>query len=260
MAPMPAVRATTIDEYLAPLPADKRAALQWLRRQIKAAAPGAEECISYGIPGFRLDGKLLVHFGAAARHCAFYAGTVIEDYKRELAAYDTSKGTIRFPPDDPLPAALVRKLVTAQIARRAPRRPPTSARAPRRSAIRAGVTPDDFRRIALGMKGAVEGAHMGHPDFRANGRIFATLHGDRQRGMVKLTPEQQQAVVQEHPAAFEPESGAWGREGCTAVRLDAVDGDTLGAAVTLAWQNAANKPTVKAAPRPTPGRAGRREK
>jgi uncharacterized protein YdhG (YjbR/CyaY superfamily) len=131
MAPMPAVKATTIDEYLAPLPADKRAALQWLRRQIKAAAPGAEECISYGIPGFRLDGKLLVHFGAAARHCAFYAGTVIEDYKRELAAYDTSKGTIRFRPDDPPPAALVRKLVKAEIARRPARRRKPAARVAR---------------------------------------------------------------------------------------------------------------------------------
>jgi len=131
MAPMPAVKATTIDDYLAPLPADKRAALQWLRRQIKAAAPGAEECISYGIPGFRLDGKLLVHFGAAAKHCAFYAGTVIEDYARELAAYDTSKGTIRFPPDDPLPAALVRKLVKAQIAKQLARRRKPAARVAR---------------------------------------------------------------------------------------------------------------------------------
>ncbi len=66
MAPMSAPKATTVDEYLATLPADKRAALQWLRRRIRDAAPGAEECISYGIPGFRLDGKLLVHFGAAA--------------------------------------------------------------------------------------------------------------------------------------------------------------------------------------------------
>ena len=131
MAPMPAIKATTIDEYLAPLPADKRAALQWLRRQIKAAAPGAEECISYGIPGFRLDGKLLVHFGAATKHCAFYAGTVIEDYSRELAAYDTSKGTIRFPPDDPLPAALVRKLVKAQIAKQLARRRKPAARVAR---------------------------------------------------------------------------------------------------------------------------------
>ena len=119
MAPMSKVAAGTIDEYLAPLPADKRAALQWLRRQIKAAAPDAEECISYGIPAFRLDGQLLVHFGAAAKHCAFYPGAIVDHFAEELAGYDTSKGTIRFPPDAPLPANLIRTIVRAQIAHRA---------------------------------------------------------------------------------------------------------------------------------------------
>ncbi len=99
----------------------------------------------------------------------------------------------------------------------------------------------DFRRIALGMEGAVESAHMGHPDFRAHGRIFATLHPDKQWGMVKLTPEQQQKLVREHAATFAPENGAWGRQGCTRVRLDAVAEETLGEAMTLAWQNTAKK-------------------
>ena len=120
MAPMSRVTARTIDEYLAPLPPDKRAALQWLRRHIAAAAPGAEECISYGIPAFRLDGKLLVHFAAAAKHCAFYPGAVVESFRHELQGYETSKGTVRFQPGAPLPAALVKKLVKVQIARRAP--------------------------------------------------------------------------------------------------------------------------------------------
>ena len=93
-----------------------------------------------------------------------------------------------------------------------------------------------LRRIALGMKGAIESAHMGHPDFRANGRIFATLHDDPAWGMVKLTPEQQEDFMARSPA-FVPEPGAWGRQGCTAVRLDAVDEDTLGEALTLAWRN-----------------------
>jgi hypothetical protein len=93
------------------------------------------------------------------------------------------------------------------------------------------------------MSGAVEGAHMGHPDFRANGRIFATLHADGRHGMVKLTPEQQREYIHEHPGVFTPESGAWGRQGCTRVRLDAVDAETLGEAMTLAWQNTARKKT-----------------
>lgn len=103
---------------------------------------------------------------------------------------------------------------------------------------------DDFRRIALGMGGAIEGAHMGHPDFRINGRTFATLHPDHLSGMVKLTPDQQDRFTRESSDSFVPENGAWGRGGCTAVRLDSVDEDTLGEAMTLAWQNAASKPVA----------------
>ena len=134
MAPMRTANATTIDEYLAALPADKRAALQFLRRAIKAAAPQAEECISYGIPAFRLDGTLLVHFGAAARHCAFYPGAVVESFRGDLRAYDTSKGTIRFQPDDPLPAGLVKRIVHAQVARRRAGRAVARRARPRRPA------------------------------------------------------------------------------------------------------------------------------
>jgi len=81
------------------------------------------------------------------------------------------------------------------------------------------VRENDFRRIALGMEGAVEGAHMGHPDFRVDNPIFATLHHDREFGMVALTPDQQEQFMRAHPDAFAPESGAWGRAGSTRVRL-----------------------------------------
>lgn len=113
---------TTVDAYLAAVEPVKRAALERLRRTIKAAVPRAEECISYRIPAFRLDGKLLVHFGAAAKHCAFYPGAVLEPFEDDLARFETSKGTIRFQPDDPLPAPLIRKLVKARIARMGGRR------------------------------------------------------------------------------------------------------------------------------------------
>jgi hypothetical protein len=103
------------------------------------------------------------------------------------------------------------------------------------------MTEADFRRIALGMKGAAESSHMDHPDFRANGRIFATLHHDRKWGMVKLTPEQQATFLRDEPAAFKPENGAWGRQGCTGVLLAKVDEDTLGEALTMAWRNVAEK-------------------
>jgi len=130
---MRATAPVSVDEYLAGLSVEKRAALQYLRRAIKAAAPGAEECVSYGIPAFRLDGRVLVYMGAATKHCAFYPGAhPIEAHKKALAAYDTSKGTIRFPPNAPVPAALVRKLVKTRIAEQAARRSASAGRQARR--------------------------------------------------------------------------------------------------------------------------------
>ena len=121
---------------------------------------------------------------------------------------------------------------------------------------------DDFRRIALGMKGAVESAHMGHPDFRVDNRIFATLHADNEWGMVILTPEQQQRFMEEAPKVFVPEAGAWGRQGCTAVRLDIVEEEVLGEAMTLAWRNRVEKSAAKRSkPKPASARrAGARKR
>jgi uncharacterized protein YdhG (YjbR/CyaY superfamily) len=86
--------------------------------------PEAEECISYGLAAFRLNGRPLVAFGATANHCAFYpmSSTTVEAHQDELQGYDTSKGTIRFQADKPLPVALVRKLVRARVAENVGRR------------------------------------------------------------------------------------------------------------------------------------------
>ena len=103
---------------------------------------------------------------------------------------------------------------------------------------------DDFRRIALGMKDAIEGAHMGHPDFRVDNRVFASLRTDKEQrmiGMVILTPDQQQRFVEEAPEAFDPVNGAWGLQGCTNVRLETVGEEQLGEAMTLAWRNRVEK-------------------
>src|ERR1700719_3382920 len=112
----PMAKPRTIDEHLVAVSAEKRAALQRLRKDIRAAAPNAEECISYGLPAFRLNGKFLVAFGAASKHCAFYAGSILNTCNKELKGYDTSSGTIRFQPDRPLPRSLVGRLVKARIA------------------------------------------------------------------------------------------------------------------------------------------------
>jgi uncharacterized protein YdhG (YjbR/CyaY superfamily) len=109
--PAKASKPKTHDDYLAVLTEEKRGALEKLRKAIKMAAPKAEECISYQLPAFRLNGKFLVAYGAAANHCAFYPGSTVQAFKDELKEHDTSKGTIRFSANKPLPSALVRKLV-----------------------------------------------------------------------------------------------------------------------------------------------------
>jgi uncharacterized protein YdhG (YjbR/CyaY superfamily) len=108
----------TIDEYLAGVNADHRDALQKLRETIHTVAPTAEERISYGIPAFRLNGRSLVFFGAWANHCAFYPGSsnTLKKFRNELRNFQTSKGTLRFSPDKPVPVALVKKLLKARIA------------------------------------------------------------------------------------------------------------------------------------------------
>ncbi len=122
--------AETHDPYLAALTADRCRALNKLRKDIRAAAPKAEECISYGLPSFRLNGKLLVSYGAAAKHCAFYPGSIAREFAKELKDYDTSgRGTIRFAADKPLPTALVRKIVKARITRQQASAKPVSRRA-----------------------------------------------------------------------------------------------------------------------------------
>jgi uncharacterized protein YdhG (YjbR/CyaY superfamily) len=114
----------TIDGYLARVGDDQRAALSRLRATIRKAVPKAEECFSYAVPAFRVDGHVLVGFGASAKHCSFFpmSGRTIADHAEPLAGYETSKGAIRFTPDAPLPDALVRKLIKARLAEIAARR------------------------------------------------------------------------------------------------------------------------------------------
>ncbi len=125
--------------YLASVPADARKALEGLRKAIRAAAPDAEEGSSYGLPAFRLGGRPLVCFKAAAHHCSLYpmSPAVIRAHAPDLDGYETSKGTIRFSADKPLPASLVRKIVKARVAElmpavtMRPRRGTSKARSPR---------------------------------------------------------------------------------------------------------------------------------
>ena len=113
-----AVKNKTFDNCLASIGEGNRAALEKLRKHFKTIVPKAEECVTYGLAAFRLEGKPIAGLGATATHCAYYpmSGSIVATLKDDLKNYKSSKGAIRFQADEPLPAPLVRKLVKARIA------------------------------------------------------------------------------------------------------------------------------------------------
>ena len=111
------------------------------------------------------------------------------------------------------------------------------------------MTIEDFKRIALSFPETVESAHMGHPDFRVGGKIFATIAPDGIHGMAKLNPEQQRWFLENIPEAFTTASGAWGERGATMIRLQAAEETLVQRALNAAWRNTAPKKLVAAADR-----------
>jgi uncharacterized protein YdhG (YjbR/CyaY superfamily) len=113
-----ASRPSPLDAYLAGLPADRRAALQRLRRTLRAIVPAAEECISYGIPAFRIDGKVFAGFAATKKGCSYFpfSGSTLGAVGTDLEGYVRTRSSLHFSPEEGLPVALVRKLVRARRA------------------------------------------------------------------------------------------------------------------------------------------------
>jgi uncharacterized protein YdhG (YjbR/CyaY superfamily) len=107
--------ADTMDEFIANSPKEAQAALKKIRALVRKAAPRAEETINYGIPTFKLDGNL-VHFAGFKSHIGFYpTPSGIEKFKKELSAYETAKGSVKFPLDEPIPYALIEKIVRFRV-------------------------------------------------------------------------------------------------------------------------------------------------
>jgi uncharacterized protein YdhG (YjbR/CyaY superfamily) len=111
------VKPAGVEEYLAALPEIPRAALERLRKTIRAAAPEATEGIAYQMPAFKAHGRWLVGYAAFKEHCSFFpmSGAIVEDFAAELAGFATTKGSIHFTADKPLPAALVKRMVRARL-------------------------------------------------------------------------------------------------------------------------------------------------
>lgn len=108
------------------------------------------------------------------------------------------------------------------------------------------MTGDAFRALALSLEGVEERAHMGHPDFRVNGRIFASLQADERRATVMITPDEQAALLPHAPDVFVPAAGAWGRQGCTTIDLARADRALVRGALVLAWERKASAPPPRA--------------
>jgi len=109
---------TTIDEYLAGVDASQRAVLEKLRTTIHAIVPGAEECISYSMPAFRVDGRVVAGFQATSKGCSYYpfSGSTLATLEAELTGYGQTKSALHFDSKHPLPKTLVRKLLAARLA------------------------------------------------------------------------------------------------------------------------------------------------
>ena len=112
------------------------------------------------------------------------------------------------------------------------------------------MTADSFRDLVLSLREVVEGAHMGHADFRAGGRVFAGLTSDERQATLRLPPVEQQALLDSAPTVFTPAAGAWGRQGWTLMDLQTVDTATARAAVVLAWEHTMANPARARSPRP----------
>ena len=108
---------STVDEYLAELPEEPRAALEQLRETIKSAAPQATETIAYNMPAFRLQGRFLVSYAAYKNHCSLYpwSQAMIDELGEQLAPYVSGKGTLRFRADQPIPSDLVRRIIQIRL-------------------------------------------------------------------------------------------------------------------------------------------------
>lgn len=107
----------TVDEYLAGAPEPHRTTLQSLRATLRTILPNAEEALSYGVPAFKIDGVAVAGYAFFSRHCSYFphSGSVLEQFGDELEGFDWSKGTLKFPVDEPLPEKLVGRLVEARL-------------------------------------------------------------------------------------------------------------------------------------------------
>lgn len=222
------------DAYVAALAGWRRTLVEQLRKATRAASK-LEERIKWGhLVYFSTGPVLLIRAEDERVLFGFWRGKRLRELDQRLkpgGKYEMA--TIALGEGDKISAAQVKRLVKAAIELNLKLGDPTSAARPDATAASAaprsrkpahGITADEFRALALDILGAVERSHMHHPDFRLNGKIFASLGAPSDEwGMVKLTPEQQAKFLKRTPKMFKPASGAWGRQGYTSVHLESAN-------------------------------------
>ncbi len=241
--------ARTVDEYLAAVPEPGRSTLRKIRAAILAAAPEATEAITYGIPTFKYD-RALVAFGAFASHCSLFpmSYAVIDSVKSKLKAAQVSKGTIRFPLDKPLPAALIRTIVKARIAENNARRARKPAPARRTRTGVVGWT--DVIAMAQKLPNVEVSTWFGTPGLKVDGKGFARLRTEAEGGLVLLcSVEEKERLLESGEEAYYT-TPHYDGFGAILVNLAKVDRDALRELITTAWRiKASSKAKAKRPPR-----------
>jgi hypothetical protein len=242
--------AASPDAYVQALTAWRKALVQSLRKATLGAGK-LEEQIKWGHLVYFSNGPVLLIRAEEKRVLfGFWRGKRLRELDERLKASGKYEmATITLVEGDKVSAAQVKRLVKAAINLNLELGDPTSAAKPdKKSPVAAkpsqsaghGITSSEFRDLALNIPGAVERSHMKHPDFRLNGKIFASLGAPSEEwGMVKLTPEQQDKFVKRAPKMFKPCNGAWGRQGYTNVHLASASAAVVRLAVAAAVENMA---------------------
>lgn len=189
---MPARSRTVVDDYLAKAPQPHCKTLAALRRTIHRFLPRAEESIAYGMPCFKVDGKGVAGFAAFASHCTYFpmSGSVVDVLKRDLAAYQVSKGGVQFAPDDVLPPRLIKKLITVRLEELS--RPPAKGNGSFRSYYDDGAMQSKGAYKAGKMHGKWafyrrDGSVMRTGEFRAGAKVGIWRTWDRRGHVLKET-------------------------------------------------------------------------
>jgi hypothetical protein len=227
----------SVDEYVAAQPRGTRAILRRVRSAIRTALPGAEETISYQIPAYKRDGRTVLYFAGWKQHFSLYpaTGRLVAAFKDDLAPYQVSKGTIRFPLSPRVPVRLIERIARFRAKESAAR-----VRATPTKTGRAGATWATVCRLAMKLPGVEQGVSYGTPALRVRKRFLARLKEDGESMAIRLDFADRDVLIELDPAAFYL-TDHYRPYPAVLVRLKRVRRDVLERLLEQAWRQQAPK-------------------